>query len=57
MTGLLEAALDWAAAEMDLRPPNACMPPPLALLRGELIDPGIRATWDDEEAEEAPRPT
>ena len=33
---------------------------PLALLRGELIDPGIRATWDEheaDEAEEAPRPT
>jgi hypothetical protein len=35
---------------------------PLALLRGELIDPGIHATWDEEEwdeeeAEEAPRPT
>jgi hypothetical protein len=33
---------------------------PLALLRGELVDPEIRATWDDEEAEEAeeaPRPT
>jgi hypothetical protein len=26
---------------------------PLALLRGELIDPGIRATWDDEDEEEA----
>jgi len=26
---------------------------PLALLRGELIDPGIRAEWDEEEAEEA----
>jgi len=24
---------------------------PLALLRGELIDPGIRATWDDEDEE------
>ena len=30
---------------------------PLALLRGELIDPGIRAEWDEEEAEEAPRLT
>jgi uncharacterized membrane protein len=30
---------------------------PLALLRGELIDPGIHATWDEEDAEEAPRPT
>jgi len=33
---------------------------PLALLRGELIDPGIRATGDEHEAddaEEAPRPT
>ena len=30
---------------------------PLALLRGEFIDPGIRAEWDDEEAEEAPRLT
>jgi hypothetical protein len=33
---------------------------PLALLRGEMIDPGIRATWDEheaDEAEEAPRPT
>ena len=31
---------------------------PLALLRGELIDPeiGLRH-WDEEEAEEAPRPT
>jgi hypothetical protein len=28
---------------------------PLHLLRGELIDPGIHAAWDDEEAEEAPR--
>ena len=27
---------------------------PLALLRGELIDPGIRAEWDEEEAEEVP---
>src|SRR5579864_3128218 len=30
---------------------------PLALLRGELIDPGIHADWDEEDAEEAPRPT
>jgi hypothetical protein len=33
---------------------------PLALLRGELIDPGIGrevAEWDEDEAEEAPRPT
>jgi len=30
---------------------------PLAPLRGELIDPGIRAEWDEEEAEEAPRLT
>ncbi len=30
---------------------------PFALLRGELLDPGIRATWDEDEAEEAPRPT
>jgi hypothetical protein len=30
---------------------------PLALLRGELIDPGIRAEWDEEEAEEAPHLT
>jgi len=30
---------------------------PFALLRGELIDPGIRAAWDEEEAEEAPRLT
>jgi hypothetical protein len=30
---------------------------PLALLRGELIDPGTHAEWDEEEAEEAPRPT
>jgi hypothetical protein len=35
---------------------------PLALLRGELTDPGIHATWgeeewDEQEAEEAPRPT
>ena len=37
MTGLLEAALDWAAAEMDLRPPNACMPQPLALLRERVV--------------------
>ena len=28
---------------------------PLALLRGELIDPGIGVDWDDEEAEELPR--
>jgi hypothetical protein len=30
---------------------------PLALLRGELIDPGIRAEWNGEEAEEAPHLT
>jgi hypothetical protein len=30
---------------------------PLALLRGEWIDPGIRAEWDEEEAEEAPHLT
>jgi hypothetical protein len=32
---------------------------PFALMRGELIDPGIRATWDDEDEEEEPalRPT
>ncbi len=30
---------------------------PLALLRGELIDPGIRAEWDEDEAEEAPHLT
>jgi hypothetical protein len=33
---------------------------PLALLRGELIDPGIGrevAEWHEDEAEEAPRPT
>jgi hypothetical protein len=28
---------------------------PFHLLRGELIDPGIRAEWSDEDAEEAPR--
>jgi hypothetical protein len=28
---------------------------PLYLLRGELIDPGIRADWTDEDIEEAPR--
>jgi hypothetical protein len=28
---------------------------PLALLRGELIDPAIGTTWDEEEAEELPR--
>jgi len=28
---------------------------PLALLRGELIDPGIGHNWDEEEAEELPR--
>jgi hypothetical protein len=28
---------------------------PLALLRGELIDPGIGDEWDDETAEELPR--
>src|ERR1700691_4297638 len=28
---------------------------PLALLRGELIDPGIGHDWDEEEAEELPR--
>ena len=28
---------------------------PLALLHGELIDPGIGTEWDDEEAEELPR--
>ncbi len=37
MSRLLEAALDWAVAEMDLRPPNACMPPPLALLRERVV--------------------
>jgi phenylacetate-CoA ligase len=37
LTGLLEAALDWAAADMDLRPPNASMPPPLALLRDRVV--------------------
>jgi hypothetical protein len=30
---------------------------PLALLRGELIDPGIRAEWDEEEVEEVPHLT
>ena len=30
---------------------------PLALLRGEMIDPGIGAEWDEEEAEEAPHLT
>jgi len=30
---------------------------PLALLRGELIDPGIRPEWDADEAEEAPHLT
>jgi hypothetical protein len=30
---------------------------PLALLRGELIDPGIRAEWNEEEAEDAPHLT
>jgi hypothetical protein len=31
---------------------------PLALMRGELIDPAIgTAEWDDEEAEEAPHAT
>ena len=31
---------------------------PLALLRGELIDPSLHATWvDDEDAEEAPQAT
>jgi hypothetical protein len=31
---------------------------PLALMRGELIDPAIgTAQWDDEEAEEAPYAT
>jgi hypothetical protein len=28
---------------------------PLALLRGELIDPHIGSEWDEEEAEELPR--
>jgi hypothetical protein len=28
---------------------------PLALLRGELIDPGIGSEWDEEDAEELPR--
>jgi hypothetical protein len=28
---------------------------PLALLRGELIDPAIGSEWDDEDAEELPR--
>ena len=37
MSRLLEAALDWAVAEMDLRPPNTCMPPPLALLRERVV--------------------
>ena len=30
---------------------------PLALLRGELIDPGIRAEWNEEEVEGAPHLT
>jgi hypothetical protein len=30
---------------------------PLALLRGELIDPGIGHDWDEDEAEELPRAT
>jgi hypothetical protein len=30
---------------------------PLALLRGELIDPGIAREWHDEDAEELPRPS
>jgi phenylacetate-coenzyme A ligase PaaK-like adenylate-forming protein len=34
---LLEAALDWAVAEMDLRPPATSMPPPLALLRERVV--------------------
>lgn len=29
--------MDRAVAEMDLRPPNACMPPPLALLRERVV--------------------
>lgn len=37
MTRLLEAALDWAVAEMDLRPPATSMPPPLALLRERIV--------------------
>jgi hypothetical protein len=28
---------------------------PIALLRGELIDPGIGREWHDEDAEELPR--
>ncbi len=28
---------------------------PLALLRGELIDPDIGTAWDEDEAEELPR--
>jgi hypothetical protein len=28
---------------------------PLALLRGELIDPHISSEWDEDEAEELPR--
>jgi hypothetical protein len=30
---------------------------PLALMRGELIDPGIADPWDDEDIEEAPQAT
>jgi phenylacetate-CoA ligase len=37
LTGLLEAALDWAVAEMNLRPPNASLPPPLVLLRERVV--------------------
>ena len=34
---MLEAALDRAVAEMNLRPPSACMPPPLGLLRERVV--------------------
>jgi hypothetical protein len=37
LSRLLEAALDLAVAEMDLRPPNAFMPPPLELLRERVV--------------------
>ncbi len=29
--------MDWAVAEINLRPPNACLPPPLALLRERVV--------------------
>ena len=37
MNPLLDAALDCAVAEMDLRPTRGAMPAPLALLRERVV--------------------